>query len=84
MSKLKQLLKARYKQALQELQDGEDAILIEELGLSTRAYNRCHKHDVYTVGDLKRAMQDPINLLGYSTMYKSSSTYLELREVIKP
>lgn len=84
MSKIKQILKVRLTQAVKELETNGDSLPIEALGLSTRAYNRCHKHDVYTVGDLKRAMQDPINLLGYSTMYKSSSTYLELREVIKP
>lgn len=84
MSKLKQILKSRLTQAVKELETNGDSLPIEALGLSNRAYNRCHNHNVHTVGQLRTAMLDPVKLLGFSHMYKESATYLELKEVIKP
>lgn len=84
MSKIKEILKGRLKQAVKELETNGDSLPIEALGLSTRAYNRCHNHDVHTVGQLRTAMLDPVKLLGFSYNYRESATYLELKEVLKP
>jgi hypothetical protein len=83
MNKIKQLLKLRLKKAVEELETNGDSLPIEALNLSTKAYNRCHNHGVYTVGQLRTAMLDPIKLLGFAHTYKKSATYQELREVLK-
>lgn len=83
MSKIKQLLRLRLKKAVEELDSNGDSLPIEALNLSTKAYNRCHNHGVYTVGQLRTAMLDPVKLLGFSHTYKTTATYQELREVLK-
>lgn len=83
MNKIKSLLKSRLKKAIEELETNGDSLPIEALNLSTKAYNRCHNHNVHTVGQLRTAMLDPINLLGFSHTYKTTATYQELKEVLK-
>lgn len=83
MNKIKSLLKSRLKKAVEELETNGNSLPIEALNLSTKAYNRCHNHGIYTVGQLRTAMLDPVKLLGFSHVYKTTATYQELKEVLK-
>lgn len=70
---------------VQRVNTDPDSVPIElfRFELGTLAYNKCVKHGIVTIGDLRHAMTDPVKYLSIGENYRQSVCWNQLNEILK-